>query len=93
MSRFRDSYLRQHSYCCLMISEEYITNIGIVVRDLRKSKDMKQIELAEEAGLSRTYITEVENGTRNAHIKNLVLISTTLGMTLSELFKQAEDLK
>ncbi|CAA0079541.1 Transcriptional regulator ClgR [BD1-7 clade bacterium] len=74
-----------------MISEEYITNIGIVIREMRAAKGLTQVELAEAAGLSRTYLTMVENGSRNAHIKNLVLIATALGVPVSELFKKAEE--
>ncbi len=64
--------------------------IGLRVRKLRKSKGMSQEEFALEANLDRTYISDVERGARNISVKNLHKISSTLGITLSELLQDVD---
>ncbi len=42
-------------------------------------------EAAERAGIHRTYFEDVERGTRNIGLKNLVAIARGLGVTPSAL--------
>lgn len=51
----------------------------------RKQKDLTQEELAEKAGLNRSYFWDIENG-RNISIKTGYKIARALGVKLSELF-------
>ncbi|MBB5358253.1 transcriptional regulator with XRE-family HTH domain [Rhodanobacter sp. ANJX3] len=48
-------------------------------------KDLSQEALALQAGLSRTYVSEVERGTRNIAIDNMGLLAETLGVSLRDL--------
>ena len=50
----------------------------------RKQKDLTQEELAEKAGLNRSYFWDIENG-RNISIKTAYKISRALGISLSQL--------
>ncbi|WP_179482854.1 MULTISPECIES: helix-turn-helix transcriptional regulator [unclassified Rhodanobacter] len=55
------------------------------LRQSRRMKDLSQEALALQAGLSRTYVSEVERGTRNIAIDNMGLLAETLGVSLRDL--------
>jgi len=58
---------------------------GNKVRSLRESKKMSQEQLAELAGLHRTYVGGIERGERNPTLLNLLKIARALEVPLSEL--------
>jgi len=62
-----------------------LTAFGQSVRKHRDAKGFSQETLAEKADLDRTYISDIERGTRNPGIKNAVKIAKALGITTSEL--------
>ena len=57
------------------------------LRRLRSASGLSQEELAERAGLHRTYISSVENGNRNVSIENIYAIARALGSDPRELFE------
>lgn len=60
---------------------------GAVVRDRRKAlDDMSQEELADRAGLHRTYIGGVEQGRRNLSLLNIMKIAKALEIEPEDLF-------
>lgn len=60
--------------------------LGKRIKTLRNELGFSQEELADRAGIDRTYITSVECGKRNISIVNIEKIATALGVTLSKLF-------
>lgn len=56
------------------------------VRELRNSIGISQEELADLAGLDRTYITSVECGKRNISIVNIEKLANALQVSLKEFF-------
>ena len=60
--------------------------IGKRVKELRSKLGKSQEELADLAGLDRTYITSVECGRRNISIVNIEKLSNALGVTLRDFF-------
>lgn len=52
---------------------------------LRRSKGWSQEELADRAGLHRTYISGVERGVRNPTLTVLDRIATALGVGIGDL--------
>lgn len=60
--------------------------IGFRIKELRNNLGLSQEELADMAGLDRTYITSVENGRRNITIGTLEKIIIQLGVTFNEFF-------
>jgi transcriptional regulator with XRE-family HTH domain len=65
-------------------------SFGLAIRKFRKQKGMSQEELADFAGIHRTYIGDVERGTRNIALVNMTKIATALGVPLSQLILEAE---
>lgn len=60
--------------------------VGKRVRELRNRISISQEELANLAGLDRTYITSVECGKRNISIVNIEKLANALQVSLKEFF-------
>ena len=58
------------------------------VRKYRIEQNLSQEELADKAGLHRTYIGSVERGERNITIDAMEKICLALEMSIIELFKK-----
>lgn len=67
-----------------------VASLGKVLRRRREELGYSQEQLAELAGLHRTYIGSVERGERNLSLLNLEALSTALRLSASELLRQAE---
>ena len=66
---------------------------GRAVRKVRLQKSISQEKLAELAGIHRTYIGDVERGTRNLGLVNMTRIARALGVSLRELVAEMERQK
>jgi len=62
--------------------------LGQRVRTLRTAKGWSQEQLAEEAGMHRTYVWGIEQGTRNPSLRHLTRVADALGVTLKSLFEE-----
>ena len=58
---------------------------GACIRKLRDERDWSQEELAERAGLHRTYVSAVERGVRNPTISVLGRLAAALGVSVSKM--------
>jgi transcriptional regulator with XRE-family HTH domain len=63
---------------------------GKALRKLRTAKGISQEKLADLAKIHRTYIGDVERGTRNIALVNMTRIADALGIPLSRLIAEME---
>ncbi|MED4012940.1 helix-turn-helix transcriptional regulator [Priestia aryabhattai] len=63
---------------------------GQTVKKYRQEKSISQEKLAEITGLHRTYISEVERGTRNVSLINIIKIAKGLDINSSQIFMEME---
>lgn len=61
-------------------------SFGRRVRELRKQKGYSQEQLADKAGLHRTYIGAIERGEQNVSIDNIDKIAKALKISVVLLF-------
>lgn len=61
--------------------------LGINLRRLREAKGLSQEAFAFEAGIHRTYVSDIERGARNPTITVVENLAIALGITASELLK------
>lgn len=61
--------------------------VGRRIRELRKARGWRQIDLAEHSGVHEVHISDLERGSREAGIRTLHRIAKSLGSSLSVLFK------
>lgn len=64
-----------------------LIKFGHKVREVRLSKGLSQEELAELAGVHRTYIGMVERAEKNITLSNIEKIAKALNLDISELLK------
>lgn len=65
--------------------------VGIVIRRLRKKKRMTQELLSGLAGIARSHLSMIENGTKQPNFETLWRIATALDMKPSELVALIEE--
>jgi transcriptional regulator with XRE-family HTH domain len=58
------------------------------IRKLREARGWSQGQLAEEAGLSQTYLSRIESGGRPGSVQALRKIAAALEVGISELFEK-----
>ncbi|WP_071932257.1 helix-turn-helix domain-containing protein [Picosynechococcus sp. PCC 7003] len=68
-----------------MEKNNLLIQLGSRIREIRKAKGLSQEVLASKCNLDRTYIGGIERGERNVSFQNLYAISSSLGISLSEL--------
>lgn len=56
------------------------------IAELRKEKLISQEKLAEQVGLSRTYISEIENNKKQPNVKLAIQIAKVLGKSVESIF-------
>jgi transcriptional regulator with XRE-family HTH domain len=61
--------------------------LGKKVRDLRRQRRWRQIDLAAHAELSKTHICELETGKREVGLNALERLAGALDVKISELMK------
>ena len=63
--------------------------LGVNVRRLRKLKGMSQEELSLEAGMKRSYVSDLERGTRNPSVRALGRLADALSVDPKDLLERA----
>jgi len=63
--------------------------LGMAIKTERSVLGISQEELAERAGLHRTYISDVERGARNPSITSIEKLAQALKISVSALFERA----
>lgn len=64
---------------------------GKVITDLRKTAGISQEELADRAGIHRTYVSQIERGLKSPTIAILVKLARALDTTPSKIMRLLED--
>ena len=65
--------------------------VGKAIRDLRKEKGISQDVLSGFAGIARTHLTMIENGTKQENFETLWKIALALDIRPSELVGRIEE--
>jgi transcriptional regulator with XRE-family HTH domain len=64
---------------------------GEVLRQVRKSRGMSQMDLFMESGIDRTYISAVERGIQSPTIRMIVRFANCLRVRPSDLVRRMEQ--
>ena len=64
---------------------------GFAVKARREELGLTQEDLAERAGIHRTYLSDIERGGRNVSLINIEKVAEALSMPISELFRLVEQ--
>ena len=63
---------------------------GDAVRTRREELGMTQEDLADKAGIHRTYLSDIERGSRNLSLINIERVAAALELPISGLFRLIE---
>ena len=63
---------------------------GFAVRVRREELGLTQEDLADRARIHRTYLSDIERGTRNVSLINIERVAAALSLPISELFRLVE---
>jgi DNA-binding XRE family transcriptional regulator len=80
------------SFSCYGVSmsrhaPEVRLSLGRALRRIRRERDLSQEALADRAGLSTNYVSEIERALKDASFATVVHLADALGMTLPELMR------
>ena len=64
--------------------------LGKIIAGLRHSAGLSQEELADRAGIHRTYVSQIERGLKSPTIVMLLKLSKALETTPSKIMRQLE---
>lgn len=67
--------------------------LGLRIAFIRASKEISQFRLSLLTGLSKQYISDLENGRRNVSISSLYKVAKGLEVGIEELFLDLEQPK
>jgi transcriptional regulator with XRE-family HTH domain len=63
---------------------------GFAVKLRREELELTQEDLADRAGIHRTYLSDIERGSRNVSLVNIERLAAALSLSMSELFERVE---
>lgn len=63
---------------------------GFAVKGRREELGLTQEDFAARVGIHRTYLSDVERGTRNICLQNIERVAAALTLSLSEFFRLVE---
>jgi XRE family aerobic/anaerobic benzoate catabolism transcriptional regulator len=64
--------------------------LGKRIRELRRAKGWRQIDLAQHCGVREVHLSYLERGKREVGFNTLVAIAKGLGVKLSDLIRDVE---
>jgi DNA-binding XRE family transcriptional regulator len=63
---------------------------GFAVKARREELGLTQEDLADRASIHRTYLSDIERGTRNLSLVNIERVAAAMSLKISELFQLVE---
>ncbi len=70
------------------MQHKLLIQFGNKIREERLKQQLSQEQLAEKAGLHRTYIGMIERAEKNITLLNIFKIAQALNVDIASLFKQ-----
>jgi XRE family aerobic/anaerobic benzoate catabolism transcriptional regulator len=61
------------------MARDICVSLGERIRELRKARGWRQLDLAEQAGINENYVSDLELGNKEICLRTLKAISTAFG--------------
>lgn len=71
----------------------FLRNLGQIIRQARRQKNLTQEDLGELAGVNGKYLGEVELGKANPTVLFLMKVSSILALEMGDLFLRCQGLR
>lgn len=69
------------------MAKDICIRLGERIREVRKARQWRQIDLAAHSGVNIIYISDLENGRKEICLKTLHSIAAALDMTIAQLLE------
>lgn len=70
--------------------DRVLSSLGVVLARIRRERGLTQESLSEATGVHRNYIGGIERGERSPTVETVSVLADSLGVSLGELFTQAD---
>ena len=70
--------------------DQLVFALSLILRERRETLEISQSDLARKSGLHRSYIGDLERGSRNISVKNLSRLASALEVPASKVLAMAE---
>ncbi len=70
--------------------DQLVFAVALILREQREGLDVSQSDLARRSGMHRSYIGDLERGTRNISVSNLSRLAFALDLSVSQVLRLAE---
>jgi transcriptional regulator with XRE-family HTH domain len=70
------------------VSSDICVRFGKRLQTLRKQHGWTQVYMAEHVGIDRSFISDLENGKKEICIRNLEVIASAFGISVSRLLSR-----
>lgn len=70
------------------MNKQLSLEFGLMIRSIRIEKGLSQEQLANKAGVHRTYIGMIERGEKNITLENISKICGGLELSIENLFRK-----
>ena len=67
------------------MAKDICIRLGEHIREVRKGRQWRQIDLAAHSGVNIIYISDLENGRKEICLKTLQAVAAAFDMTIAEL--------
>ncbi len=69
------------------MSSDICIQLGERIRELRKQRGWRQIDLAEQSGIHEVHISDLERGSREIGLRHLAALAAAFDLSLAALVK------
>lgn len=69
----------------------YPTVVGQVLRELRRTKDLQQAQLADTLAITQSAYSRIESGAAAPTVEQLALLAHALGVSPGEVLRRADE--
>jgi transcriptional regulator with XRE-family HTH domain len=72
------------------MARDICVSLGKRIRDLRKARGWRQIDLAEQASINENYVSDLEHGRKEVCLRTLQTLAHAFDMKTSDLLKDID---
>jgi len=69
------------------MSSDICMQLGERIRELRRQRGWRQIDLAEHSGIHEVHISDLERGSREVGLRHLAALAAAFDLSLADLVK------
>lgn len=70
------------------MARDICVQFGEQVRELRRERGWRQLDLAEQAGISENYVSDLELGRKEVCLRTIQALADAFELTIPELMKE-----